>query len=267
MKRIILFILLMLPTIIFADEITTFSLNEVTASPGNNVTIKLNIENKQAFGVLTARVKYDNTKLEYVDSEVIGLKATLKGSDKNQDKGVVALYAITLDEKKLLKDNGDILKIEFKIKEKVSEDIPLTLEIVDFGISDTKPLEHKEKNGIIHVKTNVETVSKDKKETLYDKAKEEIKDKEISKDDIEWTTSDENVASVDKDGNVTFKDNGNVSIEAKDKDGNTLYAKDYYVKDKVHKKLKLSTIIIIIITIITIIVITLRRKKCLKEEK
>ena len=46
MKKIILFLLLLFPTIIFADEITTFSLNEVTASPGNNVTIKLNIENK-----------------------------------------------------------------------------------------------------------------------------------------------------------------------------------------------------------------------------
>ena len=72
MKRIILFILLLIfPTIIFADEITTFSLNEVTASPGNNVTIKLNIQNKQSFGVLTARVKYDNTKLEFINSQVI----------------------------------------------------------------------------------------------------------------------------------------------------------------------------------------------------
>ena len=267
MKKIILFLLLLFPTIIFADEITTFSLNEVTASPGNNVTIKLNIENKQAFGVLTARVKYDNTKLEYVNSEVIGLKAMLKGTDKNQDKGVVALYAINLDESKLMKDNGDILKVEFKINEKATNDIPLTLEIVDFGVSDSKPLKYEINNGIIHIKNDVETVNKDKTETLYDKAKEEIKDKDIEKDDIKWTTSDENVATVDKDGNVTFKDNGNVSIEAKDKDGNTLYVKDYYVKDKLNKKLKLSTIVIIVITIITIIVITLRRKKCLKRKQ
>ena len=268
MKKIILFILLlMFPTIILADEITTFSLNEVTASPGNNVIIKLNIQNKQAFGVLTARIKYDNTKLEYVNSEVIGLKAMLKGADKSNDKGVVALYAITLDEKKLMKDNGDILKVEFKINENVTEDIPLNLEIVDFGVNDSKALEYETKDGVIHVKTNVETVTKDKKETLFDKAKEEIKNKEIEKNDIKWTTSDENIATVDKEGNVSFKDNGNVTIEATDSEGNKLYTKDYYVKDKVKKKLKLKTIIIIVIAIITIVVITLRRKKCLKEKK
>ena len=267
MKRIILLILILIfPTIIFADEITTFSLNEVTASPGNNVTIKLDIENNPAFGVLTARVKYDNTKLEYVSSELIGIKTSLKGTDKNQSKGIVALYAITLDESKLMKNSGEILKIEFKINEEVTEDIPLELEIVDYGISDTKTLEYNKNDGIIHIKSNVDTVSKDKKENLLDKAKEKIKELE-KQDDIKWTSSDENIAIVDKDGNVTFKDNGNVTIEAKDEEGNIIYTKDYYVKDKVYKKLKLSTIVIIIITIITIIIITLRRKKCLKEKK
>ena len=133
MKNILTFILLLLiPVITYADGVTTFSINDVTASAGSNVTVNLKMDNKQEFGVLTARVHYDKSKLDYVSSELKGLKAVLRGSENNADKGMVVMYAINLNGGGM-KDSGNILTIEFRIKDDVTEDIPLVIEIKDFG--------------------------------------------------------------------------------------------------------------------------------------
>ena len=48
MKKIFIFlILLIIPLNIYADNVTTFSLNEIEASAGNNVTVILSMDNKQ----------------------------------------------------------------------------------------------------------------------------------------------------------------------------------------------------------------------------
>jgi len=252
MKKIILFILLLIfPRIIFADNKTIFSLSEVTASPGNNVTINLNIENNQQFGILTLRIHYDNQKLEYVSSQLKGLKSGIvRGTDCNEDKGLIALYAISLNEKKYMSDSGNILTVEFKITDNVFSDIIIELEIVDFGINDSKSLKYETKNGIIHVEDGVETVSKSDKKTLT------VKNHDINENNIEWSSTDENVAIVDNDGNVKFKNGGNVIIEANDSEGNILYNKQYFVKDKLNnKKNYLFPIVCLVIFIFVIYII------------
>lgn len=265
MKKIILFFMFLLfPIMINADEKTIFSLDEVTASSGNNVTINLNLQNKQKFGVLTARIHFDNSKIEYVSSELKGLKSgTIKGTDDNNDKGLVAIYAISLNQKKLMADNGNILTIEFKIKDDVSGDIPIELEIVDFGVDESKSLDYEKKDGVIHIKENVKTVPKKSDESASSDYKEEAKKNE--EDDITWSSTNPEIATVDEDGNVTFNNNGNVTIEAKDKNGNVVYSKDYFVKDKVKKNYPIKVVIIAVVTIIVLVLIIRRRHKCKKE--
>ena len=264
MKKTLLLLLLLFPVIINADEKTIFSINEVTASPGNNVTVNINIKNKQKFGVLTARIHFDNSKIEYVSSELKGLKnGTIKGIDDNNEKGLVAIYGITLSQKKLMSDNGDIVTIEFHIKDNVESDIPLELEIVDFGVDETKSLDYEKKDGIVHIKNNVETVPKNAEQSIEKKYKEENKNENVE-EDITWSSTDEKIATVDKEGNVVFNGNGNVTIEAKDKNGNVIYSKDYFVKDKISKKK--SFIIIFPVVIIIVIFLLIRRRKCKKRK-
>ncbi len=265
MKKIITFlILLIFPIIVHAENITTFSLSEVTASPGNNVTVKLNMNNKQEFGVLTGRIRYDKDKLGFISSELNGLKSVLRGSDNNEEKGLVTLYAINLSGSNQMKDNGNILTIEFKIKEDVTEDIPLKIEIKDFGVDENTPLKYETKDGVIKIKKDVATVSKDDKTTLQKEIEEVIKKDE----EITWSTTDDEIATVGDDGTVTFKKDGNVTIEAKDKDGNVIYSKDYYVKEKVKKKFPFKIAIAGVIAIIVIaLIIIIRSKKCRKRKQ
>jgi len=271
MKKILIFISLYLfPIFIYAEETTVFSLSELTASPGNNVTVNLNIENKQEFGVLTAKIYYDNTKLTYVSSELKGLdNSALNGVEKNQDKGLIAVYAINLSKNKLMKDNGNILTIEFKIDENANEDIALTLEIKDFGLVDSTSFNYITKNGIIHIKNDVETVTKNKKTSVIDNLKEELAKNGLTEKDIIISSSNDDIATVDESGNIEFKNDGNVDIVAKDSEGNIVYTKEYFVKSNINKnnRLLFSIIISSVVFLIIISLIIIRKKKCLKEKQ
>jgi hypothetical protein len=270
MKKLMTFIfLLVMPLLVYADSETIFSLNEIESSPGNNVTVILNMDNKQEFGVLTAKVHYDSTKLEYVSSQLKGLDAMLRGSDKNEETGIVAFYAINLSDK-MMKDNGNVFLIEFKIKEDVTEDIPLELEIKDFGKDENTKLAYSVQNGLIKIKANVNTVEKNKSVDLTDELEKAIKENSENPDEkieISWSSSNDDVATVDENGHVEFKKDGNVTIEAKDSEGNVIYSKDYNVKEKVSKNYHIKEIIIGVVIIGIIALIIVWRKKCKKRKK
>lgn len=269
-KKLIFIMLLLFPIFAHADEITKFSLNEVTASPGNNVTISVNIDNNQNFGILTLRIHYDNTKISYVSSELNGLdNGQIKGIDKNDEKGLVAIYGITLSKKKLMKDNGNLANIEFKIADDVTGNIPLTLEVVDFSLDESTNLKYETTDSLIKIKDNVETVTKEDKKTVINSLKEELKKKGIDESNITIESSDNNIATVDEDGNVEFKKDGNASIYAKDEEGNIVYSKDFLVKKNIKpsNKLIIPIVVVSVVLILIIILIILnRRKKCQKEK-
>ena len=263
-RKLIFLIILLFPLMVYADSKTIFSLDEVTVSAGNNVTINFNLDNNQEFGVLTARIIYDNTKLTYVDSKLTGLKKSpLHGVEHNNDKGLVVVYGITLNEDNLMNDNGSILTIEFKINDNVTEDIPLTLEIKDFGIDENTSLEYTTKDGVIHITNNVETISP--KESIINKIKEQLKEQGIDSNELILESSNDEVAIVTEDGNIELKKDGNTTIIAKDKDGNIIYEKDYFVKKEI-KKYNKYIIIGIIIIIISISLIIIWRKKCKRKK-
>ena len=266
-KLFLVFIFLMIPLNIFAEEKSTFSLNEVAASPGNNVTIKLNVENNPEFGILAVKLHYDIEKLEYISSEIKGMKNALLKDAESNDKGMIALYAITLDKKKLMDDTGTLLVLEFKIKDDVKEDCAIKLEVTDFGKDENTPIEFDSIDGNIKIKNDIESITIDDDVSLNDNIDEE---KEVI-----WESSDEEIAAVDDDGNVEFKEDGNVTIRAKDKDDEeTIYEKDYYVKDKVKKKNnKDNNYILIAVGLILLIIVgivifkKIRKKKCLNPRK
>ena len=255
MKKLLFFLMmLIIPVFIYAEEITTFSLNEVSSIAGGNVTIKLNMDNKQEFGVLTVRLHYDNTKLEYISSKINGLKAVLRGTDKNVSKGLVVLYAINLGDN-LMNDSGNVWTIDFKVKDDVKEDIPLSLEIKDFGKDESNKLKYEKKDGLIKIKESINTIEKNKTDNLSNNVKENEK--------VIWSSTDKDVAIVDENGNVSFTEDGNVTIEAKNEDGKVIFSKDYFVKEKSNNYLIwyiAGAILLIVISIITWRIICQRKK-------
>ncbi len=166
-----------------------------------------------------------------------------------------------------MKDNGNILKTEFKIKDSVTDDIPLEIEIKDFGLNEDTPLKYETKDGLIKIKKDVTSVKKNNTENLKDELNKVIESSEKKEDDIvTWSTTNDTIATVDKDGNITFNKNGNVTIEAKDSDGNVIFSKEYYVNDKVKKKYPIVLITGIVVLIILVTLFIIRRKKCKKEK-
>ena len=261
-KKVILLLLLFFPFFFFFLEKTSFSLSDVSSAPGSTVTIRFNISKNPEFGVLTARVKFDHSKLEYVSGKLNAFSgASIKGIDKNKSKGLVAIYAISIGDK--FKDTGDIAVMEFKINDSIREsvDIPLEVEIVDFGVDDEQTLAYDVKNGIIHVNGAVDTVTQDSKESLTKKIKEKLEEEKKNNDDVTWESSNDDIAKVD-DGVVEFKEDGNVTVQAKDKDGNVVYSKDYYVKGKnVNKNNNIVYYVLVIGIVIILFGLFIWRKK------
>ena len=270
MKKILFWLVLFLfPLYVYAADETIFSIKEVTASPGNNVKVVLNINNSQKFGVLTARIHYDKAKVSYVSHNLKGLKnGILRGADNNTEKSMVVVYGITLSDQKLMTDNGDVLEIEFLVNDNVSGDMPLEIEIVDFGLDENTALKYQTKDGIIHIKENVNNVKNDDNEKATNDFKEELKKQDVKDDEITITSSDEDVASVDENGNIVFKKDGNVTIEAKDNDGNTIYSKEYLVNNHITKfnKKILYYGIPALVLLIVILGLLLRRKHGKKKD-
>lgn len=253
----ILFILLFTSNV-RAEEKTVFSLSNIKASSGEEVTITVNIKNNPKFELLGFKVYYDSSKIEYVSCGINGFSnAMLKDCNINKDKDIT-FYALTMytEEDKLMDDTGDIVDIKFKIKDNVKNDIPLSLDITDYGKTDTEPLDFDIINGKIEISGDIESKIVNEKDILSDKITE--------KKDITWESSDKSIATVDSSGNVNFKDNGNVTIKALDKDGNIIYEKTYLVNNKIkvsYTKYFVVGIILLIIISIVILVIVKRKKK------
>lgn len=269
-RKLFLIILLLFPLYVHADKKAIFSIDEVTASPGNNVTINFKLDNNKNFGILTARIKYDNSKITYVDSELKGLSnGLIKGIEENNQKGLVAVYGITLNKKKPMNDNGIIATIEFKIADNVTEDIPLTIDIKDFGVDESTSIEYDTKDGIIHINSNVETVTSKQNKSINEKIKDELKKQGIDEKDLTIESSNDDVAIVKEDGSIELKEDGNATITVKDKNGNVIYTKDYFVKKKINKYKRYivpGMITLLVIVFFVVIIVIKRKKKCQKEK-
>ena len=121
--------------------------------------------------------------------------------------------------------NGDLMNLQFKIKSDVKDSIiPLEVEVQkminDLGEQNIVDVENVTQNGSImvisdnEIKTNDEKIEVKKNENGSYKLENKVDSKKVT-----YSTSDETVATVDKNGSVIAKKAGEVKITANYEDG------------------------------------------------
>ena len=239
---------------------TSFELTDERGMKGETITVKLEINDNPSFGILGATLDYDETKLEYKSSKIIGLdNAFMKDYDNNN--GQVMMYAFCIDRDSLMDDTGNIFEVEFEVISEEVEQSKIKLEITDFAIDETETLNYTTKDSTITINRKTETVSSSENISL----KDEIEGQD--EEDIKWHSSNTDVATVDENGNVTFKNNGEVTITATSND-NIIFEKNYEVDNKgSNNTLIIGGILVgvIIIALITFYVIKRIKKNGKKE--
>lgn len=236
-KKILLFLFVFFcfcPSFCQAAEKIEFKMNEITVNTHEEFVVSLHLEHNPGFGVLSSTIVYDQEKLEFVSSEILGLSnAILKGAEKNLD-GNISFFALTVRESKLMEDNGKILTLTFRVKEAVKEDTEIQLIIDNFGKNETSNYDFVVQNGIVHFANKV-IVKSD--EELKEELPSYVQDKEIV-----WKSSNEDIAIVDAEGHVIFKKDGDVIITA-EANGEIILKKDYSVNSETPVQ-KLSKLIV-----------------------
>lgn len=240
---------------------TSFELTDERGMKGETITVKLEINDNPSFGILGATLDYDETKLEYKSSKIIGLdNAFMKDYDNNN--GQVMMYAFCIDRDSLMDDTGNIFEVEFEVISEEVEKSKIKLEITDFAIDETETLNYTTKDSTITINRKTETVSSSESISL----KDEIEGQD--EENIKWHSSNTDVATVDENGNVTFKNNGEVTITATSND-NIIFEKDYEVDNKGSNNtlMIIGGIIVgvIIIALITFYIIKRKKKNGKKE--
>lgn len=262
MKKVLVILLVFFLSILPVNaKDTSFELTDERGMKGDVITVKLKVNNNPSFGILGAILDYDETKLEYKSSKIIGLdNAFMK--DDNNNNGKVIMYAFCINRDSLMNDTGDIYEVEFEVISEEVEKSKIKLEITDFAIDETETLNYTTKDSTITINQKIETVSSSESISLKDEIESETE--EI----VEWKSSNSDVAKVDENGNVTFKKNGEVTITATSED-NIIFEKNYKVNNKGFNN-TLMTIGGIIIGVIIIALATFyiikRKKKNGKKE-
>ena len=240
---------------------TSFELTDERGMKGETITVKLEINDNPSFGILGATLDYDETKLEYKSSKIIGLdNAFMKDYDNNN--GQVMMYAFCIDRDSLMDDTGNIFEVEFEVISEEVEKSKIKLEITDFAIDETETLNYTTKDSTITINQEIETVSSSESISLKDEIESETE--EI----VEWKSSNSDVAKVDENGNVTFKKNGDVTITATSND-NIIFEKNYKVNNKGFNNILMTIggiiIGVIIIALATFYIIKRKKKNGKKE--
>ncbi len=255
LRKILIFIvILLMPTIINAK--VELSLNTINSRPNETVELDLNIKNNEGIGYFNCEIVFDNNKVEYIDSKILGLEnALLKEIVLNIDNNL-SFYAITIDENKLIDDNDKILNIKFKIKDHISGDIPITIENVSIGKDENIEYDYVVKNGLIHV-LNQETVSKDSSINLNSEISSNVNEK-----DIVWSSTNPDVGNIN-DGKLSFYKSGKTTVVGKLND-EIIYEKEFIVNNPI-KHMSIYILLAILLVIIIFIVIYLIKRKNKKK--
>ena len=261
MKKILLIALLVLSNLLFvkAEELPTFEVGSYNAIVGEEITISVSIKNNAGFNYIGFKLEYDTTSLEYVDSRIIGLDDFELKQITNNSNNKIVMYAISLADS-LMKENGEIAKIKFKVKENAKTS-DLKIDVTDYGVSSGEAIKFDFKNGKVTI-SNANKVG----DTLDTKDDFEVE----NPSDYKWESSDNSVASVSEDGKITFKKDGDVTITQKDKDGNVINSKVYKISNNQNKnenENNLTYIIIIIVVIIILLVLAVLSFNFIKKRK
>lgn len=254
-----------------AEELPTFKVGSCTAYKGETITVPIYLENNPGFDFLGIKIRYNSEKLEYVESYLTAefTGASLKGIEINAKK-TITLYALTSEDEKAIDVQGKIAEIKFKVLADNFEDVPIEATIDNFGKGRNEKIDITKIDGNVHILVHGVI---GEKENLSSELDELLEKNNIDNKNIKWRSSNEDVATVDEEGSVTFKDNGTAKIEATDEDGNVLYEKSYKVDKKNTTKTSDTTkvnyfvifLIILLILIILIISFLIVRKRLKKK--
>ncbi len=237
---ILLFSIMAFMRVLNSEEIPKIYIDNITATSNEEILVNVNLINNKGLSYISFIVNYPLESLEYISSEV-NIDGDLKGSEINLDNHL-AFYSLSINN--LINNNGTILKIKFKVKDNIKEDIVILIEEVSAGIEENEEQVNTE-NGLIHI-IDSENVKKDENISLID----EIKNKDL--ENITWESSDESVAVVDKNGNVTFLKDGIVTIKAKN--NNEILLEKKYKIESTNNNIIFLIIVIALIIIVTSII-------------
>jgi len=233
---------------------SVFTVNSVSGTPGSEVVVSINLNNTSKYNSVGMFIPLNTLMVEYVSCEINGFsKASMKDCGLNP-KNEVTFYAFTINNN-LFNESGNILDIKLKIKDNIDQDIPMTMSVNSFSKSTTENLEYDIVDGIIKINGKVEEKTINSKDSLG---------KEVD-EDVVWSSSNDDVAKVDDEGNVSFKDIGNTTIVAKNKNGKTVYEKSYQVNKKKSKSYSkyfiIAGIIVGVLAIIGVIILFIKKKR------
>lgn len=249
MKKILLIAIIVLSNILFvrAEELPTIEVGSYNAINGEEITIPVSIKNNIGFTYIGFKIDYDIESLEYLDSKIIGLEDfSLKQITNNKNNRIV-MYAISLDDSNMVNDDTKVAEIRFKVKDNAKTS-DLKISETSFGTAQNRKMEIKTVDGKIVISKKVE---KDDTISVSDDFNVE------NPQEYKWESSDPDIATVDSDGKVTFKKNGEVTITQKDKDDVIINEKTFSV-GKINNNdnsFKLSFNVIIICSVILILLL------------
>ena len=264
MKKKLLFLLLLLFLYVpvNAEENAHFQVKSIKAEPNQEVTISITLNNSPSYQALSLEMPLNQKQVEFISCDTNGFsKATMSNCAMNPNNNLI-FYAFTMnsDEKSLLNAFGEIITLKLKILDKVKSDIPLTLKVTSFNKNETESIPYDVEIGYIRIAGDISLKVINEEEKLGG---------EVSNKDVKWESSDEKVATIDKDGNVKFNESGNTTISAVDKNGNVIYQKTFLVNKSNYNKIRniIGIIVGIIVLSSGIFVITYIIKKKKKDRK
>lgn len=247
---------------VYAEDNAHFSVKSFKASPGQEVTFTISLNNSPAYQLLSLEMPLNAKQVEFISCETYGFSKAMMSSCAMNPSNNLIFYAFTMgsDEKSLLNSFGDIIDVKVKILDKVNSDIPLTLKVTSFGKSESESIPYDVEIGYIRIAGDISLKVINDKENLGG----EVKNK-----DVTWESSDETVATIDSNGNVIFNESGNATISAVDKKGNVLYQKTFLVNKNNYNKVRNIVGIIVGIIVLSsgifVVVYIIKKKK--KDKK
>ncbi len=204
-----------------ADKITmTASVSGDTAKNGE-ITVKLDVAGNANLGGMQAQLTYDKSKLEYVSGKLTdGFKTSAEAAATdvvNSDTGVG--IAVVFNEPSNY--NGTIAELKFRVLADGGDtvEIGLTSEMADINYNEMT-VENKAANFTVKVPMAAISIEGDaeralqKGETAALTVKVSPENTTETNKKVNWTSSDEKVATVDANGVVTAVGGGKAVITA-----------------------------------------------------
>ena len=226
---IVSLMMLVLPLFSFADSDPMMYIENVTQNENNNVDLNIimeNIETSRKLVALRIDVKYDPSMLEFVQSKAgKDLKATIKYDEDFPDEGRFSIAILSVGG---LNKDGLYYSATFKIKEGITEDIPINLEIGEAADEDGNAINIKTQGIVIKTHSNNEEQPLESQTQIQQeetRASEPISnigdivtDRIISTDEnseLSYEVEDDSVIEVLEDGTIIPNKDGTTEVTLK----------------------------------------------------